>query len=174
MSTSATPVRASRGAIWRHRLRVVEAMVLLAVFGLAQRAVPMRRWSGVLGSPVAPPQPWLGTRVATLPSRAANLTEARAARAVRRASRVLPWSPTCLAEAAAGQVLLRQLGQPGVVVIGLRAPSTSGAKWDAHAWLMGRSGALTGGPAAAGFTATTVYEVRGALSAAEAAVGSTA
>ncbi len=56
--------------------------------------------------------------------------------------------------------MLRRRGKPGVVVVGLR--STDGA-WDAHAWLLGERGALTGGPAADGFTATTVFEVPGGV-----------
>ncbi len=152
-------------------------MGLLAAAGLAQRAIPMRYWARVLGRPAPPPEAWMGVRVGSLPVQAATLEEARAGRAVRRACRALPWKPTCLAEAAAGQVLLRQQGQPGVVMIGLRptgpmdgtVPADGRPRWDAHAWLMGRSGAITGGPAAFGFTATTVYEVPSGLSAAEVA-----
>ena len=83
--------------------------------------------------------------------------------AVRRGSHWLPWSPTCLAEATAGQVMLRRRGGSGVVVIGLRKDPEDPATWQAHAWLLGGKGALTGGPAAAGFTATTVFEVPGGL-----------
>lgn len=90
-------------------------------------------------------------------------------RAVRAASRAVPWTPRCLAEATAGQILLRRAGHPGVVVIGLR-PTETGS-WDAHAWLLGRHGALTGGRAAAGFTATTVFEVPGGLRAADVELG---
>ena len=53
--------------------------------------------------------------------------------------------------------MLRQFHRPGVVVIGLRV--TEQPPWDAHAWLLGSRGALTGGPAARGFTATTVFEL---------------
>jgi hypothetical protein len=70
-----------------------------------------------------------------------------------------------LAEAIAGQVLLRQFGEPGVVVIGLRP--TDAGPWDAHAWLLGRAGALTGGPAARGFTATTVFALSAGLAASQ-------
>lgn len=174
-------------AVWGHRGRVIEAMVLLTAAGLAQRLVPMRFWARVLGRPASPPPEWLGVRVGRLPVQPASLAEARVARAVRRAARALPWEPTCLAEATAGQVLLRQAGRPGVVMIGLRpagsvagpltnpvvgpvaGPVGSPTRWDAHAWLMGERGAITGGPAADGFTATTVYEVPGGLSASEVA-----
>jgi hypothetical protein len=148
-------------ASWRHRGRVLIAMMLLTVFGVAQRVVPMPRWSRVLGRVGAVPNQWMGKKVDTLPLRLASLPEARAARAIVRASKALPWKPTCLAEAAAGQCLLRMARTSGVVVIGLRKTDLSVKdSWDAHAWLLGQRGAITGGPAATGFTATTVYEVR--------------
>lgn len=143
-------------------------MVLLTVFGAAQRWVSMPRWSGVLGRAGAVPEAWLGQRIERLPVRAGSPVERHVMVAVRRASRALPWTPTCLAEAAAGQVLLRRAGAAGVVVIGLRRTDAAASQqWDAHAWLLGAQGALTGGPAASGFTATTVYEVPGGRRAAE-------
>ncbi len=60
--------------------------------------------------------------------------------------------------------MLRRRGKPGVVVIGLRSAD---GEWDAHAWLLGERGALTGGIASEGFTATTVFEVPGGLKAAD-------
>lgn len=143
-------------------------MALLTYFGFAQRFVPMPRWSRVLGDVGSIPNDWMGKKVERLPMRSASLAETRVARAVARASRALPWTPTCLAEAAAGQCLLRMARCSGVVVIGLRRTDlTVNEQWDAHAWLLGRRGALTGGPAAAGFTATTVYEVDEGLRATE-------
>jgi len=56
---------------------------------------------------------------------------------------------------------LRIRRRAGVVVIGLRPSETPGGEWDAHAWLLGACGALSGGPAARGFTATTMFEVPG-------------
>lgn len=144
-------------------------MVLVAAAAMAQRWIPMPRWSGVLGRAAAVPATWQGHSIEVLPVRWASAEELAVARAVRAAARRLPFTPTCLAEAAAGQMLLRRLGHPGVVVIGLR-PTDTGA-WDAHAWLLGRHGALTGGVAAAGFTATTVFEVPGGLRAAQVTLG---
>jgi hypothetical protein len=150
---------------WAHRVRVVEAVVLLVLAAVAQRWVAMTRWSGVLGQSAAVPSASRGQAISELPARAASAAEWHAMVAVRRARRMVPWSPRCLAEATAAQVLLRQLGEPGVVVIGLRRPDDhiAGQMWDAHAWLMGRHGALVGGPAAEGFTATSVFEVPGGL-----------
>lgn len=164
---------------WRrtaaHWVRVVVAMVVLTATAVAQRFIPMPRWSGVLGRPTAVPEAWRASPVLSLPNRWDSLAERRAARAVRSAGRYLPWTPRCLAEAAAAQVLLRSAGSPAVVVIGLRPPPQAEHQqmWEAHAWLVGRSGAITGGPAARGFTATTVFEVPGGLSATEVAAGST-
>jgi hypothetical protein len=151
---------------------VIEAMVLVTVAAGLQRWVPMPRWSGLLGRPAAVPAAWNGQRITRLPLRWANVPERRVTRAVRSACRVLPWEPRCLAEATAGQVLLRQLRSPGVVVIGLKPPAGEPAdattvRWDAHAWLLGAAGALTGGPAARGFTATSLFQVPGALAADE-------
>jgi len=183
----AFPRRVQRVAHW---VRVAVAMVLLAVTAVAQRFIPMPRWSAVLGRPTSVPDAWRASPVMSLPSRWDSPAELRAATAVRSAGRHLPWKPRCLAEAAAAQMLLRTMGSPAVVVIGLRRPpaptqvcndtpndatvadrpdNRPSGQWEAHAWLVGRSGAITGGPAARGFTATTVFEVPGGLTATEAA-----
>ena len=156
----------ARRRVWRGRARVAEAMVLLTMAGAAQKWVPMTLWSGLLGQHGEVPTSWRGQAVGVLPRRAESVVEVRVARAIRRGAQRLPWHSTCLAEATAGQVMLRRRGQPGVVVIGLRPnEERPSGRWDAHAWLLGAQGALTGGPAAAGFTATTVFEVPGRLAA---------
>lgn len=153
----------SRSDVWRHRGRVLQAMVLVSAAGAAQKWVPMVKWSRVLGEHGAVPAAWRGHAIEALPASRDTEVENQVAGAIRAASRHLPWKPTCLAEATAGQVMLRRRGAPGVVVIGLRPGPTGQAKWDAHAWLLGTRGALTGGPAAKGFTATTVFEVADGL-----------
>jgi hypothetical protein len=181
-----------RRRLMAHRIRVAVSMVLLTVTAAAQRFVAMPRWSAVLGRPAAVPDAWRSSPVISLPSRWDSPAELQAARAVHAAGRHLPWKPKCLAEAATAQLLLRAMGSPAVVVIGLRPPPTTvdapssnhgaplpnggtpaeqPAPWEAHAWLVGRSGAITGGPAARGFTPTTVFEVPGRLTAAEVAAG---
>ncbi len=145
--------------VTRSRARVAEAALLLTAAAAAQRWVPMPRWSGVLGKPGAVPPELRGSAVGGIEVRAATLAEARVGSAVARASRRLPFEASCLAQATAGQVMLRRRREPGVVVVGLRPSVESEADWGAHAWLLGRRGALTGGPAAAGFTATTAFGV---------------
>lgn len=136
-------------------------MGLLTLGSALQKWVPMPKWSGLLGHPGAVPRQWAGSTVSVMPVRADGAAERAVAVAVRSAAAHLPWHSTCLAEATAAQMMLRQSRRGGVVVIGLRA--TEAGPWDAHAWLLGARGALTGGPAARGFTATTVFEVPGGL-----------
>ncbi len=154
--------------IARHRGRVLEAMGLLLLGAAAQKWVPMPRWSRVLGHHAAVPQAWLGQEVVRLPAVAATQVERQVAVAVISGVARLPFEPTCLAQATAGQIMLRARHSAGVVVIGLRPkPEGVEGRWDAHAWLLGRAGALTGGAAARGFTAATVFQVPHALSAAQ-------
>lgn len=136
--------------------------MLLMMAGVAQRVVPMPRWSRIIGEPAQVPEQWASSHEETLPVRSASRVEDRVRRAVRRGGSRLPWTPSCLAEAAAGQIMLRRRGACGVVVIGLR-PRPDKERWESHAWLLGAMGALTGGPAAQGFTAVSVFEVPGGL-----------
>lgn len=145
--------------------------MLLGVGAAAQRWVPMPRWSALLGAPGAVPGQWRGRQVRALGEAAADEVERRVAFAVDRAMAHLPMQPTCLAQAFAGQLMLRRRGRSGVVVIGLRPPPSAEGRWEAHAWLLGEAGALTGGPAAHGFTATTVFEVPGGLRAGDVDLG---
>lgn len=138
--------------------RAAEAVLLMGLAAAAQRWIPMPRWSTILGEPGPVEQRWLGRNESALPQYAATVIEWQVAAAVRRAERVVPGSPTCLAQAAAGQVMLRRRREPGTVMIGLRrTQGDANGRWEAHAWLLGRFGALTGGSAAAGFTATTSF-----------------
>ena len=53
-------------------------------------------------------------------------------RAVSRALRIGPWTPTCLTRSLVLYRLLRMQGAPAQVIIGL--PSHAN-EWDAHAWV---------------------------------------
>ncbi len=153
---SDTSAQSAASRRWRGRARVAQAMALITATGVAQKVVPMTRWSRVIGEHAQVPRTWEATSEQAVPVRSADLDEERVRRAIRRASDRLPWTPSCLAQAAAGQIMLRRRGKPGVVVIGLRPAE---GEWDAHAWLLGARGALTGGLDAEGFTPTTVFEV---------------
>ena len=153
---------------WRDYMNAAEALVLLVVFGIAQRWIPIKRWSRVLGRNARVPSHWQGETAVT-PIPRVRVTEERVvAIAIERACRRLPFIPTCLAQASAGQVMLRHRGRSGVVVIGLRLnPLSAGKSWEAHAWLIGKCGAITGGKNAPGFTPTNIFELPSGLSADE-------
>jgi Transglutaminase-like superfamily len=151
---------------WRDYMRAGEALWLLVVFGAAQRFIPMAWWSGVLGRNARVPRHWQGVTAITPTLRLSVIEERAVAIAIRRACRRLPFKPTCLAQASAGQIMLRRRGRSGVVVIGLRLdPISPGKSWEAHAWLLGKCGAITGGENAHGFTPTNVFEIPCGLSA---------
>ena len=142
--------------------------MLLHIFAACQRWCNVSKWSRAMGRATAIPESWQGQRVEQLPVRAADATERRVALAIVAATRRTPWELSCLAQAATGQLLLRRRRASGVVVIGLRAGPEG---WETHAWLLGRRGALTGGAAATGFTATSVFETASGLRASDVELG---
>lgn len=120
-----------------------------------------------MGEPGPVPPEWADRSSGGIPSGNGSLTDVWVSVAIARACRALPFEPTCLAQAAAGQVMLRRRGEPGTVVIGLwRAPvhpsfsESSIPAWAAHAWLVGATGTLTGGTAESEFTAATAFRPR--------------
>ena len=125
---------------------LAEALALLTVASATRRALPTRRWHPLLGEPVHAPTD--GPDGATPTG-----TEAGVQRAVHRAALRVPWHANCLDQAIAAQLMLRLRRQPGTAIIGLRR----GVAWDAHAWVVGRTGTVVGGPASAGFTAVSAF-----------------
>lgn len=125
----------------------VEALGLLVVASVLRRAVPMRRWAGLLGVPHPP------TELGSTPITPATGREGDIGLAVGRAAARLPHGPTCLDRVVAAQVMLRRRGRPGVAVIGL-APER---QWNAHAWLVGRTGVVVGADEASRFAPATIF-----------------
>jgi len=153
---------------WRDYMRAGEALFLLVVFGFAQRFIPMAWWSVCLGCNARVPKHWQGVKPVITMQRLSVIEERAIAIAIKRACRRLPFKPTCLVQASAGQVMLRLRRRSGVVIIGLRLdPIAIGKRWEAHAWLIGEWGAITGGENAHEFTPTNVFEVPFGLSADE-------
>ncbi|HWU21088.1 MAG TPA: lasso peptide biosynthesis B2 protein [Nocardioides sp.] len=122
----------SRGTVWVHRARVVEALVLLGVAHVLRLRVPMRRWARVLG-PHGPTSVPIVT--GPLTGREAEVSRAIAA-AVRRTG------ANCLEQAVAASVMLRRRRLPGLVVIGLDVTDPSQVP---HAWFVGASGLVVVG-----------------------------
>lgn len=131
----------------RSVLGTLEAAAALAVASLLRRALPMRRWSAILGR--------VGSAPARLPDRAPTTSiERQVASALRRAERRLPWTLNCLDRAVAGQLLLRRRHRPGTVVIGLDRDDPAGVP---HAWLVTADAVLVGGDVAGRFVAATAF-----------------
>ena len=120
----------SRERLRWHRLRAAarasEAASLVVAAAVAQRWIAMPKWAGVLGEVGPVPPEWAGPSAGSIPTKSGSVTEQRVAVAVERATRLLPFTPTCLAQATAGQVMLRRRGEPGSVVVGLQPPEGPG------------------------------------------------
>ncbi|HYP45900.1 MAG TPA: lasso peptide biosynthesis B2 protein [Propionibacteriaceae bacterium] len=128
-------------------LGTVEAAAALGVASLLRRALPMRRWSRMLGT--------VGAAPAVLPGRPpATRRDRRVAVDLRRAERRLPWTLNCLDRAVAGQLLLRRRGGAGTVVIGLDRLDPAGVP---HAWLVTSDSVIVGGEVAGRFVAATAF-----------------
>lgn len=107
------------------------------------RTIALPRWSTLLGQPTNTD----GLDVNGLPAQG---SEGVVALGIARAAHRLPGNYTCLEQASAGQFMLKLRGMPGAVVIGLKSngimpdgiiPDGNG---EGHAWLVGKSGVLTG------------------------------
>lgn len=134
---------------WRSKARTAEAAVLLTMAAGLRRTIPMTKWSPVLGANAA-----VGPEADRL--HPPSGMERTVARHIHAAGKRLPFDPNCLEQATAGQIMLRRRRRPGVVVIGL-ARNEPGSKWDAHAWLVGQTGAITGAREAKDFHAASMF-----------------
>lgn len=115
-----------------------EAALMLVVAKVLFRTIALPRWSRLLGQPTNTG----GLDVNGLPAQG---SEGIVALGVARAANRLPGNYSCLERASAGQFMLRLRGMPGAVVIGLKPyganPNGDG---EGHAWLVGKTGVLTG------------------------------
>lgn len=109
-------------------------MLRLAFARLLIAAVPLRRWSWVLGAP--------GPR-----KEGEESVDAEAdalARAVVRGSRRLPFATKCLVRAVALHTMLRSRGKPSQLVIAVLDPRRRGQVEDLHAWVESRGRIVIG------------------------------
>jgi hypothetical protein len=121
-----------RRLAWRDRALLVEACLWLAAARAALLVVPFRRLAPHLGEAMTEtsangPPPGSGA--------------ARIGWAVRAASRATPWKTPCLAEAMAGQRMLRRRHLPSTIYVGV---ARDGEVMAAHAWLRCGGATLTG------------------------------
>ncbi len=126
---------------WHPRdLFLLARAIPLVIWGsMLQKWVPIMKWGHLLGR--AGPVPSSLRALSNIPAAPGEVLEI--SKSVARACTILPWTPTCLAKAFAGQRLLLAEGRPGVVVIGLKLGDNN--RWPAHAWLISEDKILTGG-----------------------------
>ncbi len=113
---------------------------MLIIFGaLLQKFVSIVRWGHFLGT--AGPVPHQVKSVTHSESLSGNARQIR--EAISMACELLPLAPSCLAQAFAGQRVLKSRNIPGIVIIGLRPRKKTA--WPAHAWLITEGTIVTGG-----------------------------
>jgi hypothetical protein len=137
------------------RSLLARAWRLLIAFSWRQKFVPIKRWRHLLGEAEAA-QPIFDARVFS-PQDAPQSVDALVTKAIRRAITVLPYTPSCLAQAAAGMALLQGYGRGAEVVIGLQKRDEQPGSWPAHAWLATDAGILTGGTQVDEFHPTSLF-----------------
>jgi hypothetical protein len=94
------------------------------------------------------PYRWIEARLMKPPAAtAADVPAADLARAVTRASRLVPFA-TCLTQALAGGFLIRRAGRNAIIHFGV---ARGDAGFKAHAWLESDGGILIGGSEAAAY-----------------------
>lgn len=111
--------------ITAHRLRVLEAALLLSLLPFAQRMLSWRRLLNLSGARVEPPPRELGPVTSPIAQ--------AVGRAVMTAAYRLPWKPLCLPQALVAAFMLRVRGRRSVLCLGVRK---DGDALGAHAWLV--------------------------------------
>jgi hypothetical protein len=105
----------------------------------------------VLGEPTKPSKD-----LQLNPQRTSDITELLIGQSVMRAARFLPGDHNCLTQAIAAQQMLKAIGKPSHVIIGLQE-NLGDEKWGTHAWLITASGNIVGGEIAGNFNPVTVF-----------------
>lgn len=129
---------------------LLKVTTLLVVGAFLQKFVPMTRWGHLLGTPGKPDRTSHSTSETTVPPEVLALEKS-----LRQGVRLLPFTPSCLAQAFAGQRMLISKDIPSTVTIGLRQEGTH--NWPAHAWLHAGNRVITGGGVGEVYFPTTSY-----------------
>ena len=103
----------------------LEAVALLAFFRIALHLVPFRRLATLMGRPMAE-----SPATTSAPERD---QARRVGGAIMRCASHLGWARNCLAQALAGQLMLRRRGVPSTVYFGVALEGET--ELSAHAWL---------------------------------------
>jgi len=126
-----------------------------ARYSAVERRLVMKAWFTLMAARIllwVAPYRWIESRFLPPRSAAASpVPPAEIARAVTRASKLVPFA-TCLTQALAGGLLIRRSGRDATIHFGV-ARGEAGFK--AHAWLESDGGILIGGSEAAAYLPLT-------------------
>jgi len=141
---------------WQDRWLLLGAVTWLGLTRAAMVLLPFRWVTALLG--LAPGESPIALEPATV-CRAERIGWAMRVVAARA-----PWMSTCLCQALAGLVLLRQLGIPGTLYLGIAKGENTTEKmadqsWVAHAWLRCGENILTGASGHEQFTVIATFAV---------------
>ena len=109
------------------RVLLLEAVALLGIARLTTLILPFKWIAGSLGRHMIETDAQMSVRE----SQSARLV----GQAVVSASRYTPWESVCLAQAVAGQWMLKRRGIAGTLYLGVAKDETRPKKLTAHAWL---------------------------------------
>ena len=126
-----------------------EASIRVVVSRLALIVLPFPRVARHLGSP--------GTADLAAPAPTDPAVVDAVGSAVQRASRLVPFAASCLAQAMAGQQMLRTRGTASTIRMGL---DRKGNSMYAHAWLVCGDVTVTGAGSIKAFTAVASFTQR--------------
>lgn len=129
---------------WGGRLLVLEAAATLSLAALALKLLPFRHVARLMIGKAGPADAPL-RRHPDLPQ---PVIARRVARAVTRASSLLPFPTLCLPQAMAARIMLRNRGH--ATLLHLSVQLGTGVDPSAHAWLTLNGQAVIGGGAPAG------------------------
>lgn len=120
---------------WSQRRLLLEAYLWLGLARAAVLTLPFQRIMRALGQTTQAPAPQPAPQ--TLPELR------QIAWAIHTISSRTPWHSNCLAQALAGQIMLRRRGMASTLYLGVQNDGTAG--FTAHAWLRSSDLIVTGG-----------------------------
>ena len=131
---------------WQDRLLLLEAILWLAMGGLAIAGLPFRHIGFLAAHPIRRPQP----------PHQARLTKLRRVRwAVVTAAKRVPWHALCFQQGLAAHLMLRRRGVPSVLYYGAAPDDRSGLSM--HVWVRDGDVDVVGGEKASRFAVLATF-----------------
>jgi hypothetical protein len=147
-SLKAAPAKWRRRS-WTERALLMEAFALLGIARLSILVLPFKWLAFTLG---------LHMKETGAQINPSDLDSARMiGQAIRSAANNTPWESLCLAQAVAGQWMLKRRGIAGTLYLGVAKEETKPAKLGAHAWLRCGNIILTGREGHKKFTVVAAF-----------------